>query len=262
MQGPVDLEFEKDLRASLDVIARTLDCDTSIVLGFMRVNHKADISQPTSLSKWFSDEQVDQIIRMKGVCLDFRDWLSSIAVGRSRQAINLINLNFTNYILTTVVWTPTHEYILSGRVRTVDEIDAFYKEITEGISTVKKPDSKHHEIKEAPKSALRYNEGKTPYAHLPLDLLAGAAGVMAYGAKKYHVNNYRAGYEDILSPLQSLLRHVVAAQEAIVELSVNPECESAKAKLMDAESGFSHLDHTITSALLMIQTLKIKGIIK
>ena len=43
----------------------------------------------------------------------------------------------------------------------------------------------------SPTGALRNNVGKVPYGYLPLDLLDGAAQVMAFGAIKYSAENYR-----------------------------------------------------------------------
>ena len=107
------------------------------------------------------------------------------------------------------------------------------------------------EIKE---EALRFNETKPNYAQLPLDLLDGAARVMDYGAKKYTPGNYRKGYTDLDSPLASLIRHVVSLQQSIHQEDLN----GSKGALLD-ESGFAHIHHVITSALLLVHSMRLKG---
>lgn len=105
-----------------------------------------------------------------------------------------------------------------------------------------------------PKEARRDNEGKIPYANLPMDLLAGSAYVMAYGEKRYGRANYRQGYADVYSPLNSLMRHVSQLQAAL-EIE---DKDGSKGLLID-ESGFCHVHHVVTSALLLIHTMKLKG---
>jgi Domain of unknown function (DUF5664) len=104
--------------------------------------------------------------------------------------------------------------------------------------------------------AKRDNAGKTPYAYLPLDLLDGASRVMAFGASKYGLNNFRKGYEDLKSPLNSILRHAVAVQHAILVTDEKPD--ELELFMRDAESGESHIDHLITSCLLLKQAIKVK----
>ena len=107
-----------------------------------------------------------------------------------------------------------------------------------------------------PKGALRFNEGKTPYAYLPFDLLDGAARVMEYGGKKYgDPENYRKGYEDLRSPLSSLMRHVGLLQRAIA----TEDKDGSGGLLIDAESGHGHIHHVITSTLLLLHSLRLKG---
>jgi len=107
----------------------------------------------------------------------------------------------------------------------------------------------------APAEAARFNTGKTPYGNLPLDLLDGAARVMAKGEKKYSRANYRKGYDDLMGPLHSLLRHVAALQPAIEQ-----ELYDKDGPLFDAETGESHVHHAVTSALILIQAMRKKGI--
>lgn len=102
--------------------------------------------------------------------------------------------------------------------------------------------------------ALRFNEGKTPYGNLPLDLLDGAARVMARGEVKYSRANYRKGYNDLLSPVHSLLRHMAAIQSAIEQGQLEEG-----GPLYDAETGEFHGHHVITSALILIQAMRVKG---
>ena len=109
-----------------------------------------------------------------------------------------------------------------------------------------------------PKGAVRHDEGKVPYAYLPMDLLAGAARVMEFGAKtKYTLNNYRKGYESLIKPISSLMRHATAVQVALLEYEGDGRIEGLTETLLDKESGMTHLDHTITSALLLIHSVNL-----
>jgi hypothetical protein len=104
--------------------------------------------------------------------------------------------------------------------------------------------------------ALRFNKGKTPYGNLPLDLLDGAARVMAYGANKYgDSENFRKGYSDLLSPLDSLIRHTVALQRAIQ----TDDYENDLGFLLDNESKEAHIHHVITSTLMLIHSMRLAG---
>jgi hypothetical protein len=104
--------------------------------------------------------------------------------------------------------------------------------------------------------ALRFNEGKTPYGNLPLDLLDGAARVMAYGAKKYgDSENFRKGYDDLVSPLHSLIRHTVELQRAIQ----TQDKDGTGGHLLDKESGEGHLHHILTSAIILLHSMRLKG---
>ena len=104
--------------------------------------------------------------------------------------------------------------------------------------------------------ALRFNDGKTPYGNLPFDLLDGAAKVMAYGANKYgDSENFRKGYNDLLSPLHSLFRHSAELQRAIQTMDV----DNANGFLLDSESKEAHIHHVVTSALMLIHSMRLKG---
>lgn len=105
--------------------------------------------------------------------------------------------------------------------------------------------------------AERYNEGKPAMGYLPLDLLDGAARVMEYGARKYEAENYRKGYSNLYSPLSSLIRHVAELQRTIATEDLDGE----KGHLLDSESGQAHVHHVITSALLLIHSMRLKGYI-
>jgi hypothetical protein len=113
------------------------------------------------------------------------------------------------------------------------------------------------ESKEPPKAeALRFNEGKTPYAYVPMDLLDGAAKVMAYGANKYKDSeNFRKGYSDLLSPLSSVIRHLVEVQRSIH----TNDLDNTKGHLLDKESGEAHIHHLITSVMMLIHSMRLKG---
>jgi hypothetical protein len=105
-------------------------------------------------------------------------------------------------------------------------------------------------------AALRFNEGKVPMAYVPLDLLDGAARVMEKGAAKYKDSeNYRKGYSDLRSPLSSLMRHLTELQRAIAE----EDLDGRGGHLLDKESGEGHIHHLITSALLLLHSMRLKG---
>ena len=111
-------------------------------------------------------------------------------------------------------------------------------------------------LQEESKEALRFNEGKTPYAYVPMDLLDGAAKVMAYGAKKYKDSeNFRKGYSDLLSPLSSVIRHLVEVQRSIH----TNDLDNTKGHLLDKESGEAHIHHLLTSVMLLIHSMRLKG---
>lgn len=111
---------------------------------------------------------------------------------------------------------------------------------------------------EEKKEALRFNEGKTPYVYLPLDLLDGAARVMEYGEIKYSAGgpeNFRKGYSDLKNPLSSLIRHVEQLQRAVMK----EDADGSAGHLLDKESGHAHIHHVITSAMLLIHSMRLKG---
>lgn len=99
--------------------------------------------------------------------------------------------------------------------------------------------------------ALRFNSGKIPYGNLPMDTLSGAARVMQKGELKYSRANWRLGYSDLMSPLHSLMRHVAEVQYAIE----NEDHE----RWIDSESGEAHLNHVLTSAMLLVHSARLKG---
>jgi hypothetical protein len=105
------------------------------------------------------------------------------------------------------------------------------------------------------KEALRFNEGKVDYSQLPLDLLEGACKVLTFGASKYTRGNYRKGYENLHSPLASIIRHLVKLQQTLD----NEDKDGSKGHLLDAESGEAHVHHLITSTIILIHAMKLKG---
>ena len=102
--------------------------------------------------------------------------------------------------------------------------------------------------------AKRNSIGKTPYAYLPLDLLDGAASVMEYGARKYSPENFRRGFLPI-DALNSLLRHVTELQRAIQ----TEDKDGASGHLLDADSGFAHISHVLTSAMIVLDSMRKQG---
>lgn len=102
--------------------------------------------------------------------------------------------------------------------------------------------------------AKRNSNGKTPYSYLPLDLLDGAAKVMEKGATVYGLNNFRAGFEPI-DALNSLLRHVASLQSAIVF----EDKDGSQGHLIDSDSTQAHIHHVLTSALILVDSMRKKG---
>jgi hypothetical protein len=136
----------------------------------------------------------------------------------------------------------THKGAVGSYQFIEDEVDKGWKD---QLSSMEEPATE----------ALRFNDGKPPMGYVPMDCLEGAARVMEKGAKKYGTANYRKGYSDLMSPLSSLMRHTATLQRAI-------ECEDADGEqghLLDAESGEAHIHHVLTSAMILVQAMKLKG---
>lgn len=85
----------------------------------------------------------------------------------------------------------------------------------------------------------KFDDGKLDYDLLPPTALKGIVGVFTYGAKKYAPGNWK-----LVTPhnryLSAAMRHIEADREGISK---------------DEESGLLHLDHAITS-LIMLRELK------
>jgi len=75
--------------------------------------------------------------------------------------------------------------------------------------------------------SAHFDEGKPPLANLPSALLYGVADVIAYGAQKYDMDNWRKGMS-WMKLLNSTLRHVWAF---------------IRGEDLDPESGKPHLAH-------------------
>jgi len=107
----------------------------------------------------------------------------------------------------------------------------------------------------SPTGALRNNVGKVPYGYLPLDLLDGAAQVMAFGATKYKdAENYRKGFP-VLETLHSLMRHTTDLQRALATGDKTGDLGHLK----DTQSKLGHIHHVITSALIMLDSMRLEG---
>lgn len=106
----------------------------------------------------------------------------------------------------------------------------------------------------SPTGAKRNSVGKAPLGFFPLDLCEGAAKVMQYGAVKYTPGNYRKGFPPV-EALHSLMRHVAAVQAAI-EAS---DKDGSAGLLLDPESEQAHIHHVVTSALILVQSMKKEG---
>jgi hypothetical protein len=106
----------------------------------------------------------------------------------------------------------------------------------------------------SPTGAKRNSVGKAPLGYFPLDLVEGAAAVMEYGAGKYSPGNYRKGFPPV-EALHSLMRHVAAVQAAVEA----DDKDGSAGLLLDAESGQAHIHHVVTSALILVQSMKKEG---
>jgi hypothetical protein len=85
--------------------------------------------------------------------------------------------------------------------------------------------------------AQHLDEGKPPLALLPPAMVIGVAQVMAYGAKKYDLHNWRKG-STVNTFLGSALRHIVAYLDG---------------ENLDPESGVAHLAHAATNIGFVLQ---------
>lgn len=84
-------------------------------------------------------------------------------------------------------------------------------------------------------SGTKHDGGKPPLSWIPREALEGCAQALAYGAKKYHRDNYKGGIE--YSRLaDACLRHLVAYMDG---------------EDTDPESGLSHLDHFLAGAAML-----------
>ena len=108
------------------------------------------------------------------------------------------------------------------------------------------------------KNPKRYNAGKAELSNV-LEFpngLAEVSGVIRYGAKKYgDSKNYLVGAG--LAPrvyIDSAMRHMVEILAALME--------EDEEKLIDSESGLSHIGHLIANGLMLAETVAVKGIKK
>jgi len=89
-------------------------------------------------------------------------------------------------------------------------------------------------------SALTYDEGKAPLAHIPWAAVDEMAMVQAYGQKKYQDwNNYRKGME-VGRNISCALRHIRDYMNGIDN---------------DPESGRSHLGHAMCRIAFVLQNI-------
>lgn len=104
----------------------------------------------------------------------------------------------------------------------------------------------------APAAALKFDQDKTQYYLLPLDLLDGTADVFSFGAKKYAADNFRkAGGLDPIRTLSSCMRHLAEIQRAIIT--------NDHERMADPESGKAHIHHAICSLIMMVDGLRQRG---
>lgn len=105
-----------------------------------------------------------------------------------------------------------------------------------------KADFGHGDVREyitGPKLASRHNDGKAPLSMVleARHALAGMAGVLEFGAKKYNRGNWHKGlpHADICD---SMLRHISAYLSG---------------EDIDAESGKPHVDHIFCNAMFLAE---------
>jgi hypothetical protein len=89
-------------------------------------------------------------------------------------------------------------------------------------------------------TALRYHEGKTRFALIPLDCHIWEAEGFAYGASKYEMDNWRKG-QKISTQMDSLLRHL--------------EAFYYRGEDVDPESGVHHLGLAQCNLAMMCGTV-------
>jgi hypothetical protein len=99
------------------------------------------------------------------------------------------------------------------------------------------------DVKEDPESGGRKDdEGKTHYAFLEPEFLAGVAQVLTFGAKKYGAYNYQKGIEFERS-YSAMMRHIEAYRMG---------------EEMDPETGLCHLYHAAIN-IMFIDYFRRKG---
>ena len=86
---------------------------------------------------------------------------------------------------------------------------------------------------------MKYDDGKTPYALIPIEAHEQIAKVFGFGAAKYGMNNWRKDLSetDWSRTYSSIQRHLNAFWQG----------EDA-----DPESGFSHLAHAATQIMILM----------
>lgn len=105
-----------------------------------------------------------------------------------------------------------------------------------------------------PVRASRSNAGKTPMSLIPLDLLDGAARVLAKGAGNHGRNNYRKGFPP-LEVVDSLMRHLADLQQALER----EDKDGAQGYLYDADSEEADIHHIICNAMFLVDSMRKEG---
>ena len=89
----------------------------------------------------------------------------------------------------------------------------------------------------APKSGVKYDDGKLRWTLLPFDALEQVVAVLEYGARRYGVANWRELERPRERYLDALFRHAIAY---------------ARGEARDHETGLHHLAHVAVNALFII----------
>ena len=89
---------------------------------------------------------------------------------------------------------------------------------------------------------MKYDNGKTPYALLPVEALEQITKVFGFGAAKYGMNNWRYDLNDTdwSRTYSSIQRHLSAFWQG---------------EDMDPESGYSHLAHAATQIMILMTAM-------
>ena len=87
--------------------------------------------------------------------------------------------------------------------------------------------------------AIKHDQNKTEYHHMPPEAFEEVNKVFTFGAKKYAAYNYRAGFS-YSRPFNAAMRHMWAYW---------------RGEDLDKETSISHLAHAICCVLILLQNV-------